>query len=155
MKYCSDKSKCVCYPTGWELKEWQSSDKNVTFLKKYLMTLRNLHTLYTRQQKRHRCIEQSSGLCGRGQRWDDFGEWHWNMYIIICGMKLQSRFDAWYRMLRARTLGGPREMIWGGRWEGGAGWGTRVHPSWFHVDVWQNQYNIVKWKKKKKEICLL
>ena len=23
-------------------------------------------TLYTRQQKRHRCIEQSFGLCGRG-----------------------------------------------------------------------------------------
>ena len=24
-------------------------------------------TLYTRQQKRHRCIEQSFGLCGRGR----------------------------------------------------------------------------------------
>ena len=28
-------------------------------------------------------------------------------------------------------------------WEGGSGWGTRVHPWWIHVDVWQNQYNIV------------
>ena len=26
-------------------------------------------TLYARQQKRHRCIEQSFGLCGRGQGW--------------------------------------------------------------------------------------
>ena len=26
-------------------------------------------TLYVRQQKRHRCIEQSSGLCGRRQGW--------------------------------------------------------------------------------------
>ena len=25
----------------------------------------------------------------------------------------------------------------------GSGWGTRVHPWWIHVDVWQNQYNIV------------
>ncbi|KAB0356699.1 hypothetical protein FD754_000855 [Muntiacus muntjak] len=33
-------------------------------------------TLYTRQQKRHRCIEQSFGLCGRGQGRDDMGEWH-------------------------------------------------------------------------------
>ena len=33
-------------------------------------------TLYARQQKRHRCIEQSFGLCGRGQGWDDLGEWH-------------------------------------------------------------------------------
>ena len=33
-------------------------------------------TLYVRQQKRHRCIEQSFGLCGRGSGWDDPGEWH-------------------------------------------------------------------------------
>ena len=30
----------------------------------------------------------------------------------------------------------------GGR--GCSGWGTRVHPWRIHVDVWQNQYNIVK-----------
>ena len=35
-------------------------------------------------------------------------------------------------------------LVWWGRWEGGSGWGTRVHPWWIHVDVWQNQYNIVK-----------
>ena len=40
-------------------------------------------TLYVRQQKRHRCIEQSSGLCGRGKGQDDLGEWHRNMYTII------------------------------------------------------------------------
>ena len=33
-------------------------------------------TLYVRQQKRHRCIEQSFGLCGRGQGRDDMGEWN-------------------------------------------------------------------------------
>ena len=32
----------------------------------------------------------------------------------------------------------------GGKWEGGSGWGTRVYLWWIHVDVWQNQYNIVK-----------
>jgi len=30
----------------------------------------------------------------------------------------------------------------GGR--GGSGWGTHVYPWQMHVDVWQNQYNIVK-----------
>ena len=40
-------------------------------------------TLYVRQQKRHRCIERTFGLCGRGRGWDDLGEWHWNMYNII------------------------------------------------------------------------
>ena len=28
--------------------------------------------------------------------------------------------------------------------EEGSGWGSRVHPWQIHVDVWQNQYNIVK-----------
>ena len=27
---------------------------------------------------------------------------------------------------------------------GGSGWGTHVHPWRIHVNVWQNQYNIVK-----------
>ena len=30
-----------------------------------------IKTLYARQQKRHRCIEESFGLCGRGRGWDD------------------------------------------------------------------------------------
>ena len=51
-------------------------------------------------------------------------------------MNRQSRFDAGYRMLGAGALGG--------RWEGGSGLGTHVHPRWIHVDIWQNQYNIVK-----------
>ena len=32
-------------------------------------------TLYARQLKRLRCIEQSSGLCGKGRGHDDIGEW--------------------------------------------------------------------------------
>ena len=32
--------------------------------------------LYVREQKTHRCIEQSFGLCERGRGWDDLGEWH-------------------------------------------------------------------------------
>ena len=39
-------------------------------------------TLYVRQQKRHRCVEWTFGLGGRGRGWDDLGEWHWNMYTI-------------------------------------------------------------------------
>ena len=31
---------------------------------------------------------------------------------------------------------------------GDSGLETCVHPWWIHVDVWQNQYNIVKLKKK-------
>ena len=40
-------------------------------------------------------------------------------------------------------------MVWGGRWEGGSGLGTHVHPWRIHVNVWQNQYSIVKLNKVK------
>ena len=56
----------------------------------------------------------------------------------------QSRFDVRYWMFGAGALGRPRGMVWGGRKEGDSGWGTRVDLWWIHVDVWQNQYNIVK-----------
>ena len=102
-------------------------------------------TLYERLQKRHRCKEQTFGLHGRRQGWDDLREWHWNMYIIICEIDHQSRFDAWDRVLRAGALGWPWGMGWEGRWEGGSGWGTHVQPWLIHVNVWQKplQYSKV------------
>ena len=51
-------------------------------------------TLYARQKKRHRCIEQTFGLYGRRQEWDDLREQHHNMYIINCETDRQSRLDA-------------------------------------------------------------
>ena len=108
-------------------------------------------TLYTIQQKRHWCIEQSFGLCGRGRGWDDLGEWHWNTYNIIYETSRQSRFDAWYWMLGAGALGWPRGMVWGGRMEKGSGWGTHVYLWQIHFNIWQNQCNIVKFKNKRKK----
>ena len=32
--------------------------------------------------------------------------------------------------------------------EEGSGWRTCVYLWWIHVDIWQNQYNIVKLKNK-------
>ena len=101
-------------------------------------------TLYARRQKRHRCIEQSFGLCGRGRGWDDLGEWHWNMDVIICETNHQSRFDAWFRVLGAGALGWPRGMGYGGSWEGDSGWGTYVHPWLIHVNVWQKPLQYCK-----------
>ena len=96
-------------------------------------------TLYARQQKRHRCIEQSFGLCGRGKGWDDLGEWHWNMYNIIYETNRRSKFDAWYWFLGAGALGRPRGMVWGGRKKEGSGRGTHV------------LFFLIKKKKKKKK----
>ena len=69
------------------------------------------------------------------------------MYEMSC----QSRFDARYWMLGAGALGRPRGMVRGGRREKGSGWGTCVYLWWMHVDIWQNQNNIVKLKIKEKK----
>ena len=61
-------------------------------------------------------------------------------------------FDTGYRMLEAGAQGRSREMIWCGKWEGGSGLGTHVHPWRIHVNVWQNQYSIVKQNKVKIKI---
>ena len=39
-------------------------------------------------------------------------------------------------------------MRWGGRREEGSGWGTHVYLWRIYFDIWQNQYNIVKFKNK-------
>ena len=49
------------------------------------------------------------------------------------------------------ALGRPRGMVWGGRREESSGWGTRVYLWQIHVDIWQNQSNIVKLKNKIKK----
>ena len=139
--------------TGAYYTEWSKPERKtpIQYTNAYIMEFRKMVTitLYTRQQKRHWCIEQSSGLCGRGKGWDDLGEWHLNMYNIIYDTSRQSRFVAWYWMLGAGALGQLRGMVRGGRGEEGSGWGRRVYLWRIHVDIWQNQYNIVKLKKKK------
>ena len=131
------------YNTDWSKPERKTP---IQYTNAYIWNLERwlTITLYARQQKRHRCIEQSFGLCGRGWGWDGLGEWHWIMYIITCEMNCQSRFDAYYRALGTGALGWPRGMGWGGRWQGGSWWGTHVHPWLIHVNVWQNHYNIIK-----------
>ena len=70
------------------------------------------------------------------------------MYTIMYETNRQSRFDARYWMLGAGALRRPRGMVWGGRREEGTGWGTHVYLWRIHFHMWQNQYNIVKFKNK-------
>ena len=56
-------------------------------------------------------------------------------------------------MLGAGALGRPRGMVRGGRREEGSGWGTQVYLWRIHVDIWQNQYNIVMLKIKRDTHC--
>ena len=48
------------------------------------------------------------------------------------------------QVLRAGALGRPRGMGWGGRREGGSGWGTHVNPWLIHVNVWQKPLQYCK-----------
>ena len=75
-----------------------------------------------------------------GMIWENGTE----MYTIMEETNRQSMFDTGYRMLGAGARGRSREMIQGGRWEGGSCLGTHVHSWWIHVNVWQNQYSIIK-----------
>ena len=51
-------------------------------------------TLYAKQKKRHRCTEQTFGLCGRRRGWDVLREQHLNMYSIKGETDHQPRLDA-------------------------------------------------------------
>ena len=96
--------------------------------------------LYARQQKRHRCIEQSFGFCQRG-RWG----MTWENGIETCIISYKKQIASPGSMQDTGCLGlvhcDDPEGWYG---EGGAGWVTQVHSWWIHVNVWQNQYNIVK-----------
>ena len=48
------------------------------------------------------------------------------------------------QVLGAGALGRPRGMGWGGRWEGGSGWGIHVNPWLIHVSVWQKPLQYCK-----------
>ena len=88
-------------------------------------------TLYTKQKKRHRCIEQTFGLCGRRWGWDVSREQHWNMYIIYGETDHQPRSYAWDKC--SDKCSG---LV---HWEDpeGSGWGIHVYPRLIHVNVRQ------------------
>ena len=50
------------------------------------------------------------------------------MYITICEIDDQSKFNAGNRVLKAGALGQPRGMGWGKRWGGGFGMGDTCTP---------------------------
>ena len=75
----------------------------------------------------------------------------WENDIEICIISYMkrvasSRFNARYWMLGAGALGRPRGMVGGGRREDGSGWGTCVYLWQIHFNIWQNQYNIVRFR---------
>ena len=98
-------------------------------------------TLYAKQKKRHRCIEQTFGFCGRKRGWDVSREQHvyylwWNRSPAQVGCMRQ--------VLGPGALGRARGIGWRGRREGGSGWGTHVTPWLIQVNVQQNPLQYCK-----------
>ena len=87
-----------------------------------------------RQQKRHRCIEQSFGVCGEGE-----GGMFWENGIETCILSYVERIATPDLM---HVTGCPGLVHWddpegldgegGGR---GSGWAIHVYPWWVHVNV--------------------
>ena len=67
------------------------------------------------------------------------------MYITICEIEDQSKFDSWNRALKAGALGQPRGMGWGEKLEEGSGQGdTSTHMADSCQCMAKNHHNIVK-----------
>ena len=82
-------------------------------------------TLYTRQQKRHRRIEQAFGLCGRGSGW-----MIWENGIETCIISYKKRITSPGSVQDTRSLG----LV---HWDDPEGWygegGGRGVQDWEHV----------------------
>ena len=139
--------------TGAYYTEWSNSQRktSIQLINTYIWNLQRwsymrdrMMILYVRQQKRHRYEEQTFGLCGRRQGWDDLREQHWNMYFTICEIDHQSKFDAWNRALKAGALRQLWRMRWGGGWEEFQHGGHMYTHGWFTSMYGKTHYNTVK-----------
>ena len=96
-------------------------------------------TLYARQQERHRCKEQTFGLCGEREG----------------GMMGENRIET-YILPYVKQITSPGSMHETGHsglvyWNNPEGWdgerggrGTHVHPWLIHVNVWQKPLQYCK-----------
>ena len=94
-------------------------------------------TLYAKQKKRHRCTEQTFGLCGRRRGWDVLREQH---ETSILSRVKQITSPGWMHETSAQGWCTGKTQ----RREGGSGWGTHVNPWLIHVNVWQKPLQYCK-----------
>ena len=112
-------------------------------------------TLYARQQKIHRCKEQSFEL-GEGE-----GGMIWENSIETCIVTYVKQITSPGSMHETGCSGlvhWDDSEGWDG--EGGSGWGTHVHPWLIHVNVWWKPlqyYKVISLQLKllKKEVIIL
>ena len=69
------------------------------------------------------------------------------MYITVCEIDDQSKFNAWSRALKAGILRQPSGMGWDGEGDGSGVWdgGHMYTRGWFMSMYGKYRQNIVKW----------
>ena len=91
-------------------------------------------TLYAKQKKRHRSMEQTFGLWGRGQGWD-FQEN--SIKTCILSRVKQITSPGWMHETSAQAwcTGKTQRDRVEREVGGGLGWGTHVNPWLIHINV--------------------
>ena len=131
--------------------EWSKSERETSIqcINTYIWNLERCLDAHNdpicKTSKETQMWKQTFGLCGRKQGWDDLREQHWKVFIFICKMDDQYKFNAWSRALKAGALGQPRGIGWEGRWKRGSGLGEQICThGWFMLMYDKNHQNIVK-----------
>ena len=129
------------------VKPYLEKSSHVSFLKKTAsLCTSNMDVIFTYQTKMEISLQPviqirpavNSSLC-QEVLWPSIlkGDSGFKKYVLI--LPIENLFI---------PLGRPRGMVWGGRREEGSEWGTHVYLWRLHFNIWQNQYNIVKFKNK-------
>ena len=95
------------------------------------------------RKKRHRCTEETFGLCGRRRGWDVLREQHQNMYILYV-KRITS--PGWMHETSAQgwCTGKTQRDGMGKEVGAGIGMGTHVNPWLLHINVWQKPLQYCK-----------
>ena len=117
-------------------------------------------TLYAKQKKRHRCIEQTFGLGWEKARVGCFKRTASKHVYYLGWNRSAAQVGCMRQLLGPGALGKPRGIGWRGKWVGGSGWGIHVKPWIIHVNVWQKPLQYCKVislqliKKKKRRLLI-
>ena len=112
-------------------------------------------TLYAKQKKRHKCIEQTFVLWEKA-RVGCFKRTASKHVYYLGWSRLPSQVGCMRQVLGPGALGRPRGIGWRGRCEGGLGWGIHVKPCLILANVWQKplQYcKVISLQLRKKKCC--